>query len=176
MIYPTLFLCFLQIGFTSFGGLSMVPLINSEMVRHAWMTSAEVADIIAIAEMTPGPLGLNCATFAGYQAAGVLGAVCANLGVLFPSFSTGFLAAVFFERFRKASFMQDMLTGIRPACIGLICGVIVVMCQSNYLVNGAISLAAVGIALVALLCLLVWKLDIPKVIGICALLGLLLVR
>lgn len=176
MIYVTLFWCFLQIGFTSFGGLSMVPLINSEMVRHAWMTSAEVADIIAIAEMTPGPLGLNCATFAGYQAAGVLGAVCANLGVLFPSFSTGFLVAVFFERFQKMSFMQNMLTGIRPACMGLIGGVIVTMCRSNYLVNGAVSLAAIGIALAAALCLLVWKRSIPEVIGICALLGLVLVR
>ena len=65
MILLELFWSFCKIGFTSFGGLSMVPLINSEMLSHGWMTLSEVSDIVAIAEMTPGPLGLNCATFAG---------------------------------------------------------------------------------------------------------------
>ena len=79
-----LFWSFCQIGFTSFGGMSMVPLINDEMVSHGWMNVSEVSDIVAIAEMTPGPLGLNCATFAGIRVAGVAGAVCASLGVLSP--------------------------------------------------------------------------------------------
>lgn len=73
---------FVKIGFTSFGGLSMIPLISSEMLSHGWMTSAEVADIVAIAEMTPGPFGLNCATFAGMRVAGLIGAAIANLGIL----------------------------------------------------------------------------------------------
>ena len=60
MILLELFWSFCKIGFTSFGGLSMVPLINSEMLSHGWMTLSEVSDIVAIAEMTPGPLGLNC--------------------------------------------------------------------------------------------------------------------
>ena len=64
MILWELFITFCKIGFTSFGGLSMVPLINSEMLGHGWMTATEVSDIVAIAEMTPGPLGLNCAIFA----------------------------------------------------------------------------------------------------------------
>ena len=59
-----LYLVFLKIGFCSFGGLSMIPVINQEMVNHGWMTLEEVADIIAIAEMTPGPLGVNAANFA----------------------------------------------------------------------------------------------------------------
>ena len=59
MIYLELFLSFLLIGFTSFGGLSMIPLISDQMLSHGWMTSAEVADIVAIAEMTPGPMGLT---------------------------------------------------------------------------------------------------------------------
>ena len=70
MILLELFWSFCKIGFTSFGGLSMVPLINSEMLSHGWMTLSEVSDIVAIAEMTPGPLGLNCATFAGTRVAG----------------------------------------------------------------------------------------------------------
>lgn len=71
MILLELFWSFCKIGFTSFGGLSMVPLINSEMLSHGWMTLSEVSDIVAIAEMTPGPLGLNCATFAGTRVAGL---------------------------------------------------------------------------------------------------------
>ena len=72
MILLELFWSFCKIGFTSFGGLSMVPLINSEMLSHGWMTLSEVSDIVAIAEMTPGPLGLNCATFAGTRGRGCL--------------------------------------------------------------------------------------------------------
>ena len=72
MVLLELFISFLKIGFTSFGGLSMIPLITSEMTSHGWMTAAEVSDIVAIAEMTPGPLGLNCATFAGMRTAGFL--------------------------------------------------------------------------------------------------------
>ncbi|MBQ4470376.1 MAG: chromate transporter, partial [Synergistaceae bacterium] len=70
MLLLELFWSFVKIGFTSFGGLSMIPLISGEMISHGWMTASEVSDIVAIAEMTPGPLGLNCATFAGMRAAG----------------------------------------------------------------------------------------------------------
>ena len=73
MVFFELFWSFCKIGFTSFGGLSMVPLINSEMVSHGWMSVSEVSDIVAMAEITPGPLGLNCATFAGMRVAGILG-------------------------------------------------------------------------------------------------------
>ncbi len=67
------------------GGISMVPLINNEMISHGWMTAEEVTDILAIAEMTPGPNGYNCATFAGLRTAGIPGALAANLGVLLPA-------------------------------------------------------------------------------------------
>ena len=94
MVLLELFWSFVKIGFTSFGGLSMIPLITSEVLSHGWMTAAEVSDIVAIAEMTPGPLGLNCATFAGIHAAGLPGAVAANLGALSPTLSlTNYRAA-----------------------------------------------------------------------------------
>ena len=85
MVLLELIWSFTKIGFTSFGGLSMIPLITSEVLSHGWMTASEVSDIVAIAEMTPGPLGLNCATFAGIKAAGIPGAIAANLGVLMPT-------------------------------------------------------------------------------------------
>ena len=75
MILLELFWSFCKIGFTSFGGLSMVPLINSEMLSHGWMTLSEVSDIVAIAEMTPGPIAVNAATFVGTKLAGLPGAL-----------------------------------------------------------------------------------------------------
>ena len=67
MIYLRLFTAFMKIGFTSFGGMSMIPVIMQEMKVNHWMTAEDLTNLIAIAEMTPGPLGINCATFAGMQ-------------------------------------------------------------------------------------------------------------
>ena len=104
-----LFWSFLKIGFTSFGGLSMIPLISHEVVSNGWMNLSEVSDIVAIAEMTPGPLGLNCATFAGIKASGIPGAIVANLGVLTPTFSVAAVAAIFFQKFQKSHRMEEIL-------------------------------------------------------------------
>lgn len=80
-----LFAAFAKIGFTSFGGTSMIPLIMDEMSSHGWMTDADLTNLIAIAEMTPGSLGVNAATFAGTKTAGMPGGVFAVLGVLSPT-------------------------------------------------------------------------------------------
>lgn len=173
MILVELFWSFLKIGFTSFGGLSMIPLVADEMLGHGWMSAAEVADIVAIAEMTPGPLGLNCATFAGMRTAGVLGALAANLGAMVPTLTVCALAAAFFTRFQKSRVMGRMMLGVRPACVGLIAGVMVELTRSNYVSGGAVDWASVAIGGVALVLLMKCKLSIPKVIGISALLGLI---
>ena len=105
MVLLELYWSFLLIGFSSFGGLSMIPQISDQVLSHGWMTAEQVTDIVAIAEMTPGPLGLNCASFAGMQAAGIPGAIAANLGVLTPTLTLCALAAVFFNRFRDGKLM-----------------------------------------------------------------------
>ena len=174
MIYLQMYLSFLKIGFTSFGGLSMIPLIKSEMLDHGWMTAGEVTDIVAIAEMTPGPLGLNCATFAGVHMGGVLGALAANLGVLTPSLTTALIAAIFFERFKKNQFVEYALVGIRPAMIGMVAGVVLALALSNYAGSaGGLNIQGLLIGAAALLLLFRFHLSIPKVIAICAGLGLL---
>ena len=119
MVLLDLFWSFCKIGFTSFGGLSMVPLINGEMMAHGWMTLAEVSDIVAIAEMTPGPLGLNCAIFAGTRVAGLVGAICASIGVLSPSFLVGAVVAVMFEKFKDstAKLFSVMIRYVAPVFI-----------------------------------------------------------
>lgn len=168
-----LFWSFLKIGFTSFGGLSMIPLISHEVVSNGWMNLSEVSDIVAIAEMTPGPLGLNCATFAGIHAAGIPGAIVANLGVLSPTFTVAALAAVFFQKFQKSHRMDQILTGVRPVCIGLLIGVIASFCQTNYVIDSEVSIPAILIGLIDLLLLFKWQVSIPKVILLSAVLGLI---
>lgn len=169
-----LFLAFVRIGFTSFGGLSMVPVISSEMVQNGWMNQAEVTDIVAIAEMTPGPLGLNCATFAGMRVAGLLGALVANLGVLLPAFTTCLVAAIFFEKFRSSRGLQEMLYGVRPVCFGMLGATLLTLCRENFLPATGFCWQSVVIAGVMSLAMWRWKLSVPKVMGLSALLGVLL--
>ncbi len=168
-----LFWSFTKIGFTSFGGLSMIPLISSEMLAHHWMNAEEITDIVAIAEMTPGPLGLNCATFAGIRTAGIPGAVAANLGVLMPTLTITMLAAVFFERVKNGRLMQKILLGVRPACIGLVAGVVISLALSNYIKAGRASVLSIAIGAADAVLLLKFKMSIPAVIGISAVLGFL---
>lgn len=176
MVYLELFLSFLMIGFTSFGGMSMVPLINEQMLSHGWMTASEVADIVAIAEMTPGPLGINCATFAGARTAGIAGAVVASFGVLVPSLTLAVLAAMFLKKFKESRLMSNAMYGIRPVCIGMIFAVIIQQSMSNYAgaLFGFVSWSAVIIGLVSLLVLLRFKWSVPQTILLSALLGLIL--
>lgn len=173
MLYISLFLSFVKIGFTSFGGLSMIPLISDEMLSHGWMTTQEIADIVAIAEMTPGPLGLNCATFAGIKTAGILGALTATAGVLMPTLTLTALAALFFQKVKNSRRMQQILTGVRPSAVGMVFGVVVTMSMSNYLPDMSIDWKGILIGAVMLPLLLKYKVSIPKVIGLSALLGIL---
>ena len=176
MVYLELFVSFLLIGFTSFGGMSMIPLINDQMLSHGWMTAREVADIVAIAEMTPGPLGLNCATFAGARTAGLPGAACASLGVLVPSLTLGLAAAMFLKRFQESRVLSNALYGIRPACIGMIAAVIVQQCAANYAgeAMGFLSWPSAVIGVLALVLLMKCKWSVPRTILAAAAMGLLL--
>ena len=169
-----LFWSFCQIGYTSFGGMSMVPLINDEMVSHGWMTASEVSDIVAIAEMTPGPIGLNCATFAGMRVAGILGSLISALGVLMPTFTICAVAAVFFQKFKDSRILKNIMVGVRPAALGIIFAVMITLSRTNYLVAGAVSFKAVAVGLIAIFLLTKGKWSVPKVLIMSAFLGLLI--
>lgn len=173
MIYIELFISFAIVGFGSFGGLSMVPLINDQMTSHGWMTLQELADILAIAEMTPGPLGLNCATFAGARTAGMFGAVIATLGVLMPALTVCMVVAVCLERFKKSELMKKALYGIRPVCIGITGAVVVEQSIANYSMNGAgVEWGSVLIGCVAFVMIFYRKWSVPKTVVLSAVLGL----
>jgi len=167
-----LFFAFAKIGFTSFGGTSMIPLIMEEMLSHSWMTADDVANIVAIAEMTPGSLGVNCATFAGTQTAGFLGGAAAVIGVLSPTLTLTLAAAVFFAKFRESKVMGYIMRVVKPLCIGMIVEVLLSLSGSTYLTDTGVSFMGIAIGLLCFWLLQKRKMSVPKVIGIAAALGI----
>lgn len=174
MVYLELFLSFMKIGFTSFGGMSMIPLILDEMQVHGWMTQEDLTNLVGIAEMTPGPLGVNCATFAGMQAAGIPGGLAAVFGVLMPAFTLALLAALFFKRFRDSEIMTDIMSFVKPVCIAMIIAVMLTLSSENYFVHGDVDWKAAVIGILSLYLILKRKWSVPKVISSAAVMGLIL--
>lgn len=166
-----LFFAFAKIGFTSFGGASMIPLIMEEMAGHGWMSADDLTNLIAIAEMTPGSLGVNCATFAGTQTAGAVGGLVAVLGVLSPAFTLTLAAAVFFYKFKDSKVMSYIMRVVKPLCIGMILEVLISLSGNTYLDAGGISWMGIAIGLLCFWLLQKRKMSVPKVIGIAAALG-----
>ena len=117
-----LFWSFFQIGAMSIGGgYAALPLIRSQVVElHGWLTMSEFADLITIAEMTPGPIAINGATFVGTQIAGLTGAIIATVGCVLPSSLIVLTLAWLYNRFRRLTIIQGVLSGLRPAVVALI--------------------------------------------------------
>ena len=101
MILLDLFLTFFKIGaFTFGGGYAMLPLIQEEVIANGWLAEKEIINFIAVSESTPGPFAINISTYIGSEMAGILGAICATLGVILPSLIIIILVAKFFEKFK----------------------------------------------------------------------------
>ena len=122
MIYLELLWSFIQIGMFSIGGgYAAMPLIQNQVVDiHPWLTLQQFADVMAIAEMTPGPIAINAATFVGMQVAGIPGAILATLGCVLPSCAIVLTLAYIYYRFRGLTMVQGVLAGLRPAVIAMI--------------------------------------------------------
>lgn len=122
MIYLELLLSFMQIGLFSIGGgYAAMPLIQNQVVElHPWLTIGQFADIMTIAEMTPGPIALNAATFVGIQVAGIPGAIIATFGCVLPPFCIVLLLAWVYFKFRELGLVKGILAGIRPAVVAMI--------------------------------------------------------
>lgn len=120
-MYLSLFLTFLKIGaFTFGGGYAMIPLIQQEVINHGWLDTEELIDFIAISESTPGPLAVNVSTFVGMQTGGILGALCAILGVVLPSFVIILIVAKVFEKFQRSKIVNGAMIGLKGSVVGLI--------------------------------------------------------
>ncbi|MCI8465457.1 MAG: chromate transporter [Lachnospiraceae bacterium] len=122
MIYLQLFLSFLQIGLFSIGGgYAAMPLIQNQVVQKTgWLTMREFTDLITIAEMTPGPMAVNSATFVGIRIAGIPGAIVATLGCILPSCLILSFLFWIYQRYKNVSALQQILSSLRPAVVALI--------------------------------------------------------
>lgn len=117
-----LFFSFIQVGlFSVGGGYAAIPLIQNQIVNiHGLMTLPEFADLVTIAEMTPGPISINSATFVGTKLAGLTGAIICSVGVIIPSFIICLLLAHYYYKYRNFSGVQTVLAALRPAVVALI--------------------------------------------------------
>ncbi|HQC36541.1 MAG TPA: chromate transporter [Bacillota bacterium] len=121
MIYLRLFWEFFKTGlFSVGGGMATLPFLKSMSASTGWFTLTELADMVAVSESTPGPIGVNMATYVGYNTAGIAGAVVATLGVSLPSVLVTLIIAMFLKAFRENRIVDKAFAGIRPASTGLI--------------------------------------------------------
>lgn len=165
-----LFLVFARIGaFTFGGGYAMIPLIQKETVEtKKWITDDDILEIIAIAESTPGPIAINSATFVGYRVAGVLGAMCATLGVILPSFLIIYLISFVLREFQDIKAVQYAFFGIRAGVLALITKALWLMykkSQKNVVAYIVMALSFIAVA--------VFDISVLYVVIGCALIGLI---
>lgn len=122
MIFLKLFWSFFQVGMFSIGGgMAAIPLIENQVVNlHHWLTLTEFTGLITIAEMTPGPIAVNAATFVGIRIAGIPGAIIATVGCILPSCIIVSLLAWVYFKFKEITVIQGVLSCLRPAIVALI--------------------------------------------------------
>ena len=154
MIFIMLFITFFQIGLFGFGGgYGMLSLIQTEVVvRHGWMTSAEFTNIVAVSQMTPGPIGINSATYIGYVATGSMwGSIVATLTVVLPPFLLVLYASHFVARHHDSAIIKGAFMGLRPVVVGLIASAaLLLMNEENFGSNASEIAKSVSICLAAL--------------------------
>lgn len=152
-LYLRLFIAYFKIGLFNFGGgYAMLPLIQHEIIeKNAWISNTEFADIIAISQMTPGPIGINCATYVGYQSARnmllaqgmadslwayvqcMIGSFMATFAVCLPSFILLMLIARMLFKYAQNLHVKDLFAGLRPAVVGLmLASALMLMDSSNF--------------------------------------------
>ncbi len=144
MIFLELFYTFIKIGLFSFGGgYGMISVIQGEVVtRHGWLSAAEFTDIVAVSQMTPGPIGINSATYVGYTAVlnsgapewlAVMGSLVASFAVMLPSIVLMLVVSRFFMKYSKHGSVEAVFKGLRPAVVGLIASAaLLLMTEENF--------------------------------------------
>ena len=140
-----LFLIFAKIAVLTFGGgYAMVPLFEHEIVtRHAFMAAADFANLIGLAQVTPGPIGFNSATYVGMAQGGLAGSVIASLGVMVPSIVISLVVAIFLRKAADAKWMKLLMQGVRPCVVGIIGAAIIFFAKTAVCWQGAVIFALV---------------------------------
>lgn len=188
MIYLTLFITFFEIGLFGFGGgYGMLSLIQTEVVvRHHWLTSAEFTNIVAISQMTPGPIGINSATYCGYTAVhnagfselmSVFGSLTATFALMLPSLILMILISKMLMKYMKTTVVQSVFTGLRPAVVGLLAAAaLLLMTPDNFSTpdNPWYFYISIAIFVISFVGTFWVKVNPIKMIGMAAFAGLLL--
>ena len=152
MILVQLFVSFLKVGLFSFGGgYAMLPLIEHETVDlHHWIDKASFVQIVSIAQITPGPIAINSATFVGYRVDGVVGSAVATVAVVLAPMMIVLLIARIADRFSESMAIQGALSGLKPALLALVAFSAVSIAQSALASLPAILIAAAAFAVLLL--------------------------
>lgn len=163
MIYLKLIWSYIKIGLFGFGGgYAMLTLIEREIVGHGWLTSTAFTDIVAISQMTPGPIGINSATYIGYMAPGavsaqfnapiwgILGSILCTLAVVLPSYILVLHTSHYIQRHKDSAIIKGIFKGLRPVTIGLIgSAALLLMNGDNFGVTTPDILKSVAICIAA---------------------------
>jgi chromate transporter len=133
-IYLKILWVFTKIGLFSYGGGNAVlPLIRQEVViNNMWMKGTEFTDLVAISQVTPGPIAINAATYIGYKVGGLGGSILANLGIILPTFIMMLFITKAFMKFKHNEYVQNMFSGILPVTVGLIASAAVMVSYGSF--------------------------------------------
>jgi len=186
MILLKLFWVFFVIGlFTFGGGGAMLSLIQAQVVaKYGWITESQFTDIVAISQCTPGPIGINCATYVGYEVGGVLGSAVATFSLVLPSFIIFYGIITLYNKYHTTTIFEDVMTFLRPAVAGLI-GAAALILMFRISMNGAIPQMSIlkenfpdwtswAIMAASVLASLIWKVNPILMILIGGVLGLII--
>ncbi len=147
MIYLKLFLEFFHIGLFSFGGgYATIPFLYHIADVQKWYTTKQLSDMIAVSSITPGPVGVNVATFAGFKTAGILGAAMATASVILPSFIIVIIISKLLEQFKHNKYVQSVIYTLKPAGCGLLAAIGVDMFIDNINLLGMVLLVCLFVA------------------------------
>lgn len=147
-IYLKLIWAYLKIGLFGFGGgYAMLSLIEREVVQSGWITSNEFTDIVAISQMTPGPIGINSATYIGYVVGGgIIGSIIATFVVVVPSYLLVLYATHYVQQHRDSNIINGILFGLRPVVVGLIASAALLLMNKDNFVDYSWSIIICAIS------------------------------
>jgi len=177
MLLWQLFLSFLKIGFSSFGGgYAVIPMIQYESSRYGWLTDTQFQSTVSLAGMSPGPIATNSATLIGYETAGLTGAIVATTGIVLPSLVVVIVIAAFFYRIHSNMWVKSSFYGLRPIITGLIAYAAIHFGLSNHaeVAMSWTTLATLLIGVAAFWAIVKYKLHPLMVIAGSAIIGIVL--
>lgn len=157
MIYIILFLEFFKIGlFSVGGGLATLPFLKELIDKYGWISQEELLNMIAISESTPGPIGINTATYVGYQVSGVLGGIIATAGIVAPALIIIIVIAHYFDKFYERPLVKGAFYRVRPAVTGLIASVAFGLGRTELFNPGSTGLAFLNLKAILLFLIMLY--------------------